>query len=322
MLKKDPMDLLTPEHRKFPFRYFRDENHKTLPIVALVAFFRSDADKKLYYKYIKHGIKIIGVTAYKSFPKNITDVSEDKYHLTDNFNYLDNVKDWLCCFRNREYYGFTDKHNILDVSESDFYDIENYEAIEKKYDFIYICNKDGDSCPMDGWNSINRNYELALKCFPIMVKKNKLKGLVVGRIGCKLEDLYGNMIETTDFLDWHELQIKMKESKFLFVPNIFDASPRVVSECLIKNLPILMNKNILCGTKYITEKTGELFESDEDIDKMLTILLKKLNNNEYEPRNWWQQNYGTEISSVKLRNYLYDIFPTIIDKSQKVYFIV
>jgi hypothetical protein len=317
------LDFSISENRKFPFRYFQDENNKYVPIVALTAFFRSDDDKQLYYKYIENGINIIGITAYKSFPQKIIDISEDKYHITDDFDYLKNINNWLCCFKNKEYYGFNDKHNIIDISESDFYDSENdVNNTEKKYDFIYVCNKDDDQCSITGWNSINRNYELALKCFPIMINKYKLKGLAVGRIGCNLEKLYGSSLETTDFLDWFDLQNKMKQSKFLFVPNIFDASPRVVSECLIKNVPILMNKNILCGTKYITEETGVLFESEKDIEKALDNLLNKIKNNTINPNEWWIKKYGKDKSSTKLRNYLYEIYPKILKNINKIYFIM
>ena len=121
----DMIDLNDKENRKFPFRYFRDENHNILPVVALTAFFRSDEDKNLYYKYINSGINVFGITAYKSFPKKIDDPSEDKYHLTDDFDYLGNIKNWLCCFKNIEEFGFTKNHNILDISESDFYNIDD-----------------------------------------------------------------------------------------------------------------------------------------------------------------------------------------------------
>ena len=39
-----------------PYRYFKDENNNILPIVSLTAFFRSDNDKKQYYKFIKENI--------------------------------------------------------------------------------------------------------------------------------------------------------------------------------------------------------------------------------------------------------------------------
>ena len=315
-----PINYKIPENRKFPFRYLQDENNNILPIVAITSFFRDDFSKELYYKYIKNGIKAIGITAYKSFPKPILHDSEDKYHLTDDFNYLKNIKNWLCCFNKKKEYGFTDEHNIIDMSESDWYDIDTEPVQEKKYDFIYICNKDDDKCSLDGWNAINRNFELALKCFPIMFNKYKLKGLIIGRVHCGLEQIYGDQIEVTDFLPWDELQEKMKQSKFLFVPNIHDASPRVVSECLIKNVPVLMNKNILCGSKYINDETGVLFESENDIDKSLETIISKLD--KFDVKTWWQQNYGRDNSAIKLRNYLYDIYPEKLKDVNKVFFVL
>jgi hypothetical protein len=41
------------ENRFFPFRYFKDENDKILPFVAVTAFFRDDKSKNLFYEYKK-----------------------------------------------------------------------------------------------------------------------------------------------------------------------------------------------------------------------------------------------------------------------------
>jgi hypothetical protein len=292
---------------RFPYRYIENEIGNPLPIVVLTAFFRSDKDKELYYKYIEEDIPVIGMTAYKSFPLKITDISEDKYHLKDTFDYL-NIPVWLYCMDDHERYGLNfNKHFLLNISESDFYDIENdniSSLTEKKYDFIYVCNKDSDECPMTGWNAINRNYALALRCFPIMVKKYGLKGLCVGRIGCDLSE-YGNMIETTDFLPWADIQQKMRESKFLFVPNIYDASPRVVAECITKGLPVLMNRSIICGSKYITPDTGELFTDEHDIHNALNSITTK----SYNCKLWWTQHYGIQKSGKKLAEFIKSVYP-------------
>jgi len=311
--------LLLPENRKFPYRYFKDENNNTLPIVALTAFFRSDDDEKRYYNYIKNDIQVIGITAYKTFPKKILDVSEDKYHLTNNFDYTKNIKVWLACMKNLNNYNFNDNNYTIDMSESDFYDVD-YHNTTKKYDFIYICNKDSDNCPINGWNAINRNFDLALKCFPIMINNFKLKGLCVGRIGCGLENKYGDSLEITDWLDYYVLQQKMRESNFLFLPNILDASPRVATECLIKGVPILMNQNIICGYKYINYETGQFFNDENDLSISLKILLDKINN--INPRKWWNENYGIEKSSIKLRNFLYKEYPNILKNVKKVSLII
>ena len=292
------------EYRMFPFRYFTDENNQVLPIVAVTGFFRDKKAELLFREYQEKGIKIFGITAYKSFPnRKLMDNSEGEYERTDTFDYLSEIRDWLCCFRNKNSYGFTDFNRIVDISESDFYNAEKDIKVKKKYDFIYICNKDSDDCPADGWNAFNRNFELAKKCFPIMCREFNLKGLIVGREGCGLEDEYNaDQLEVVGWLDWHNLQDKMRESKFLFVPNIYDASPRVIAECITKDLAVLMNREILCGFKYITYDTGEFFTNEIDIRPALTNLLNK--QYKISPKKWWSEHYSQEKSEKALRDFL------------------
>ena len=310
------------ENRFFPFRYFTDENNKVLPIVAVTGFFRDKDKENLFFEYKNKGIKLFGITAYKSFPTRLLmDNSEGVYEKNDTFDFIDNIKYWLCCFKNKDFFGFTNKNIIIDISESDFYNSEDeHLKRDKKYDFIYICGKDSDDCPLDGWNAFNRNFDLALKCFPILFNEYNLKGLVVGRIGCGLEETYGDNIEVVDFLDWYILQEKMRESKFLFVPNIYDASPRVVTECITKDVPVLMNSNILCGFKYINYETGEFFSNEINLRESLNNLLSK--KDKISPKKWWNQNYSQLKSEKRLRNFLYEAFPDVLENVERVKFIL
>jgi len=309
------------ENRTFPFRYFTDEDGKILPFVAVTGFFRSKDSEKQFDEYVKQGIHIFGITAYKSFPnREMMDNSEGDYERNDTFDYTGKIKNWLCCFKNKEKYKFSSFNNIIDISESDFYNAEKDYKKTKKYDFIYICNKDSDTCPKNGWNAINRNFDLAKKCFPIMCNEFGLKGLIVGRDGCNLEnENYNKKIEVVGWLEWHELQDKMRESKFLFVPNIFDASPRVIAESITKDLQVLMNRKILCGSKYVTYDTGELFTDENDIRPALTNLLNK--QYKISPKKWWEENYSQETSQIKLAKFLNDNFPIEL-KTNRVKFIL
>ena len=310
------------ENRMFPFRYFTDDAGNALPFVAITGFFRGKDAEDRYHEYVKNGIHLFGITAYKSFPnRELMDKSEGEYERNDTFDYTGKIKDWLCCFQNKENYGFSDWNRTMDISESDFYNAEESQTeVTKKYDFIYICNKDSDSCPLDGWNAINRNFDLAKKCFPIMCNEFGLKGLVVGREGCGLEKEYGDKLEVTGWFDWHVLQEKMRESKFLFVPNIFDASPRVIAECITKGLAVLMNRHILCGSKYVTYETGELFSDENDLRPALTNLLNK--QYKISPKKWWKENYSQERSQRTLRDFLESSFPGELDNVSRVQFIL
>lgn len=302
----------------FPYRLLYDENNKLLPIVALTSFFRSDFDKQRFTDYTNNGIKIIGITSYKTFPKNISDNSGDSITMNDAFDYTSKIKNWLSCFKNPEEYGFTSYNNLIEISESDFYDPEDAPVSEKKYDIIYSCLKDDDKCSLDGWNAINRNFNLFLQCLPIMIHEFKLKILIMGRINCGLEEKYGDSVTIMDMLPYHEFQQKLRESKFLFIPNIYDASPRVVSEAIIKDIPVLMNKGIVCGTKYINYETGELFTDQNDIRYHLKKLLEKYN--KISPKKWWEKNYGKQKSGILFRNFLYKQYPDILENSKEIHF--
>lgn len=307
--------------RTFPYRFFQNENGKLLPIVGVTAFFRDDAAKNLYSEFRDNGVKVIGVTAYKSFPNPMDkDPSEDKYHLTDNFDYVNAIKNWLCCFKNPGAYKLdSSKHNLIDMSESDFYDAEEGN-FDKKYDLIYVCLGDGDNCPREGWNATNRNYDLALKCLPIMINEFGFKVLFIGRKGCGLEEQYGDRIETTDFLDWHTFQDRIRASRFLFVPNIYDASPRVISESLIKGLPVLMNREILCGSKYVNTETGELFSDENDFRTAVNRLLQR--EKMMDTRKWWMANYGNARCGKKLRDFLVHCYPGLLTDENEVRFVI
>ena len=180
---------------KFPFRYLCDRNQNILPIVLVSAPFRDDASRSLFKEYTNNGIKMVGITSYKVFPKKITDPSIDSQNI-DNFNYYHLIKNWISCFNDSSEYGFDKSHNLLEMSESDFYDT-NYSCLDvpKKYDFIYSClNDDKNSCPLNGWNAVNRNFELALKCLPIMINEFGFKVLIMGRTNCGLENGCKNII--------------------------------------------------------------------------------------------------------------------------------
>jgi len=304
------------EKHMFPFRYFQDEKGNVLPIVAVTAFFRDDKAKQLYYDYVKNGICVFGITAYKSFPRKMH--NDDPYHLTDDFDYVKNIKNWLCCFKDPDHYGFTLDNKYVDISESDMYDVDTSPELPKKYDFIYICLEDDGNCPKDGWNAINRNFKLAQECFPILINEYNLKGLVVGRVGCGLEEKYGDKMEVTGMLDWDELQKKMKQSRFLFLPNIYDASPRVIAECITKGLPVLMNQSILCGFKYISYETGEFFLDENDIRVSLESLLGRID--KINPKKWWADNYSTSKVAKKIRDFLYPSCPDVLKNVKGVFF--
>jgi hypothetical protein len=81
-----------------------------------------------------------------------------------------------------------------------------------------------------------------------------------------------------------------------------------------------MNKNILCGFKYIHPETGEFFSDEIDIKSALENLLARMDT--ISPQKWWKANYSREGSYKKLRNFLAECFPGVLDHVQEVRFIL
>ena len=77
--------------------------------------------------------------------------------------------------------------------------------------------------------------------------------------------LDGGRVEVRKFMPWHEFSRLMAQAQFLFVPNVHDASPRVVTEALARGTMLVVNRNILCGAKYVVPETGELFTDEGDV---------------------------------------------------------
>ena len=254
-----------------------------------------------------NAILFLGITSYMEYPgviSNPFDVFHNPKHETWNFDYSNNFDGWLHTFRKPSDYIKGNKPRLL-LSESDFADhnIIRPDGSEKKYDFIYVCPKtqrDG-ACNPD-WTSYNKNWTFALKCLEIMCGEFKLKGLLVGRKNCNLPGLCVSNMTTTEFLPWKQLIKAYNQCKFIFVPNIHDASPRVITEALCCDIPIFVNSNILGGWKYVNSNTGMTFNNFDDFKYKLDVFLGRIER--YRPRDNFVKKYGILNSGGKLLQFI------------------
>ena len=263
------------------------------------------------YKKIKDKFLVLGISSYQEFP-NEPKNPKDGYSNSNQYNYIKWVnmcEGWLHCFRDPDEFLPKQMNKIL-LSESDFTDCNINKpdtTVEKKYDFIYICHRDDlNDCSTNEWVAFNKNLSLAEKCFSILCKKKKYKGLLVGRGGCKLPEGCDEYIDTTNKLDYWTMIKKYDEAKFIFLPNLSDASPRVLTEALCHNIPCLVNEKLVGGWKYVTPETGEFFTDENDFEFKLEKIINNLNN--YKPREYFVKNYGIINAGVKFKNFVYDIF--------------
>jgi hypothetical protein len=274
-----------------------DENKKATNILGIVAPFAQKKDKYLDLKHKGH--YFIGVSSYQNFPEKIINPGDSAMtHQLDTINtpeLVEPIIGWCYCSKNPERY-LPDSMTRTLLPESDFMNIPsyNYNANQvKKYDFIY-------NCQQGTWQDFCRNWKLGKQCVKIMCEKYNLKVLLVGKKGAPDEPKHKN-VECTGFLKWNDFKKKMSESRNIFIPNIYDASPRVAAEAMIFNLPVLENKNIIGGWHYINDKTGMQFNDLSDFETVLTKFLKKKT---YEPRKWYTTHHGKKNASKKLYNFV------------------
>lgn len=310
-----------PTNHERPFVNVYDNNNNQLPIILLSHPLTRDNSYEQYKQYKKDNFLILGISSYNEFPSITTNkhdsLNNPKEKAWTHYNYMKLVDGWLHCFRNPEKHINKSMPKTL-ISESDFCNYDVYKpdpSIKKKYDFIYICPKDNDKC--DGWVSINKNWNLAKECIKIMCQKYKLKGLLVGRKGCDLPKGTEKYLSTTGFLSQTKLIEAYNECKFILIPNKSDASPRVLTEAMCVNLPILLNYNIVGGWKYISEKTGAFFKNKDDFEQGLQFILN--NYSSMEPRNVYINRFSYSITGVKFKKFVQKYYPDKIDLSEIEY---
>jgi hypothetical protein len=303
---------------EFPFKNLFDDKGNMLNIILIAAPFREAKHEELYEEYMKKGYDFCGISSYLNFPDKIINPYEDRFHEEKGHNYINMVTSWLHCFRNIPNILKDSNLPQLLLTEADLKDYDQYkpdDSIKKEYDFMYVCLSDNDKCE-PGWQSYNRNWELAKKCLEVMCGKYNLKGVMVGRQNCDYTDKCTGLIKIHPLLPFNEFQKEMQKCRFLFVPNISDASPRVITEAICYNMPVLVNYNIIGGWhNVISGITGETFVNEEDIDNALDILLN--NYDKYTPREWFMENRGKKKSGKILADFLIKTYPNINNKNME-----
>ena len=311
-----------------PFLNIYDNKGNKINVVFITHPFTRDECIEKYEDAKSKGVHFLGMSSYCEFPgivSNPHDVLHDpNLDAWTKYNYYELTRGWCHCFREPDKYIADTTIPRALISESDFANFEQHKpdpSINKEYDFLYICLKDNDKCE-DGWQAYNRNWDVAKKCLDIMCEKYGLKGLLIGRINCEIPKGCHQLMELTDFMDYSKFIKTYNQCKFIFVPNIADASPRVLTEAICFNLPALVNTNILGGWKYIDDKTGELFNDDTDFEAALSRLIEKQKDGHYAPRDQFIANYGTSNAGKKLLNFVCDCIPENelnFDKNQVEY---
>lgn len=228
---------------------------------------------------------------------------------------MKNIKFWCHPFRERQKYLLNNQAKYILLPESDFMDA-NFVDIhnsKKTYDFFYFTLNSRQGIEYKGLKTF-------VNMLPILCGKLKKKGIVIvyyPAVGIKkkldcLPAKYKKEIEKysayLDFVWGWQTQSKtasiMSKCKFGLFPNEIDCSPRMIPETILRNIPVLVNKDILGGWHYLSDETGFFFEKGNKSSYVEAI--KKIDDINCQGRDYFMSKWGFSRSSSILRNFLLD----------------
>jgi len=201
---------------------------------------------------------------------------------------------WAHCFRDPDSYLPPGQPRML-VSGTDFVnDQAAWQAAygegrpPKRWDLVYSC--------LPTWlNELQKNWDLARSC-ALRLADAGARIAMVGRAGAPGLPLHPN-IEYLPQLNWPAFVRVTASARAAFVPSQLDASPRVITEALAVDVPVLVNRRIIGGWKYIAPETGRFFDDEGDVVEAFFGLL----DGDVYPRDWLIMNgYGQHAAAGRL----------------------
>jgi glycosyltransferase involved in cell wall biosynthesis len=237
--------------------------------------------------------RLVGMSSYMSFPRG---------HDADPLDYESACEAWCHCFRHPESFLAGSAPRAL-ISESDFTDPQRLDPAAVRRGaatggdyFVYVCG------PQD-YQRMRKNWPLAARCIPRLCRELGLRAAVVGTRGDELVATDGVSLHPP--LAWNDLLALLAGTRFLFVPNQLDASPRILAEALCLDVPILVNRAILGGWKYVNAYTGAFFDGEDDVVEAAGMCASPRR----APRTWFVANHGPHHAGERLRTLLRRVDP-------------
>jgi hypothetical protein len=201
---------------------------------------------------------------------------------------------WAHCFRDPDRYLPPGIPRML-ISGSDF--VNENQVINaawadgrpaKRWDLVYSC--------LPNWlNELQKNWDLGRSCV-LRLAEAGARIVIAGRSGVPGSPSHPN-IDCLPELPNSDFMRVTASARVALLPNWWDASPRVLTESLVLDVPVLVNRQILGGWKYVAPETGVFFDDETDVvDAFFTLLDTPVH-----PHDWLLANgYGQEASARRL----------------------
>ena len=255
--------------------------------------------------------------SYETFPYPSPNPFSNSF---DRNEYVEKFSAWLNMYRDPTSI-FSDNVKVVQMSQSDFglpeidYHRELVEGKHlKRFDFVYVMSHGGGDLNEEctGWGPNAKNWTFAKDALEVMCGDLDLTGVILASRNtwdskpCEIPAACEGKVLQTPYLSFEEALNYFRQSSFLFVPQVYDASPRVVTQAMTLNVPVFMNRNIIGGWKYINDKTGDFFHDLSDFKESFARF--EYNLGMYEPRNYITQNYGNKLAGTKFKQFIKDHF--------------
>ena len=142
---------------------------------------------------------------------------------------------------------------------------------------------------------MQKNWDFARACLARLAEAG-LRVVVAGRAGVPGDPPYRG-VDYLPQLPWPAFMRVMASARAAFLPNWWDASPCVLTQALALDVPVLVNRQILGGWKYVTPDTGAFFRDESDVvDAFFSLLDAPV-----RPRAWLAENeYGVGPAGRRL----------------------
>uniref|UniRef100_A0A7S3KYG5 Uncharacterized protein n=1 Tax=Amphora coffeiformis TaxID=265554 RepID=A0A7S3KYG5_9STRA len=301
--------------KQYPFQPVVTEKGEYVNIILVRSPFQHGRQAQMYDKY-KDEILFLGISSFESYPLNSPNPYSKNF---SNDEYRGLFPGFLTMMPHPESYFAPHVKTIL-LSESDFnldgplQFGQKFANAPKLYDFTFSGTDQDVHNNCVGWSSYAKNWTFTLEALKIMCSDEfNLKGVLVatkdksGKVACTIpKECQGKMIQTT-FLGQDEFFTYLAKSKFAFLPQVYDASPRVSTQALSMNVPLLMNDNIVGGWKYINQRTGEFFHDIHDFKQSLRRLLDRIDH--YKPREYVTESWGNANVGPQFLKFVQDNWP-------------
>lgn len=358
-IRSSKLSYIHPDYfriiERYAFQPVITNNGEYVNIIMVRSPFRDDTDAALY-KYYKNEILFLGISSFEAYPLQSpnpysVNTYDERYYLDLFPGFLhmmhnpdeyfpESVKTILMSqsdFNLDEPYKFGQRHHVGSDNSDNNNDDDNNEII---YDFVYSGGDQDVENDCVGWASYNKNFSFVRQALEIMCSSEfNVTGVLVANKNkantkaCTIPPTCADKIVQTTFLDQQQFFTYISKSRWVFLPQICDASPRVSTQALSMDKPLLMNRNIMGGWKYMVPGvTGEEFHDIHDFKEKLRTILdntrgkhgvnEKKKKSPYTPLDFVRKNYGNELAGKRLLEFVQTHFGDRVDLPEGTSFLI